>query len=260
VAPDPTDPRPDDAWGDATVVTDDGSRTLASARYGETFRSRRGAHTEARHVFVEGTGVAARLAAGRPTSVLEVGLGAATNLVWTAAAALASDTPLCYRVYEPDPLPAAAWAALGLESAAPRAFVDDLLATRHAWGSLAIGDRRRWRHGPIDLELRVAPIAWLAAGGPDDGASAEFDAIYLDPFSPSVNPEAWAPEVLAALADRLRPGGMLASYTVAGAVRRGLRAAGLEVAKVPGPPGGKGEVLRARKPLSPDGPASGGPT
>jgi len=259
VAPDPAAPRFDDAWSAATVVTDDGSRTLASARYGETFRSRRGAHTEARHVFVEGTGVAARLADGRATSVLEVGLGAATNLVWTAAAALASGTPLHYRVYEPDPLPAAAWEALELDTVVPPPLLADLLATRRAWGVLAVGDRRRWRHGPIELELVVAPIAWLVAEGGDAAPIEEVDAIYLDPFSPSVNPEAWTSEVLAALAARLRPGGVLASYTVAGAVRRGLQAAGLEVAKVPGPPGGKSEVLRARKPLASDDPASGGP-
>jgi tRNA U34 5-methylaminomethyl-2-thiouridine-forming methyltransferase MnmC len=42
---------------------------------------------------------------------------------------------------------------------------------------------------------------------------------------------------------------------VQGGVRRALAAAGLEVAKVPGPPGGKREVLRARRsaPASADG-------
>lgn len=245
------------------LVTDDGSRTLVSARYGEAFRSRRGAHTEARHVFVEGTGVARRLAEGAPTAVLEVGLGAATNLAWTAAGAIGGGAPLRYQAWEPDPLPAGAWRDLGLETVAPAAFIAALLSARASWGRLALGEVRVWCHGPVRLELVVAPIAWLPEGrvvdAPSVGIGAlhetAFDAVYLDPFSPAVNPDAWTPAVLAALAARLGPGGVLASYSVAGPVRRALAAAGLEVAKVPGPPGGKREVLRARRP--PGAPALG---
>jgi tRNA U34 5-methylaminomethyl-2-thiouridine-forming methyltransferase MnmC len=87
------------SWAEAVVETEDGSRTFASARYGETYRSSRGAHAEARHVFVEGTGVARRLALGQPTRVVEVGLGAATNFALTAAAALAGGTALRYEAW-----------------------------------------------------------------------------------------------------------------------------------------------------------------
>ena len=38
------------------------------------------------------------------------------------------------------------------------------------------------------------------------------------------------------------------SFTVAGAVRRALTAAGLDARKVPGPEGGKREVLVAERP------------
>jgi tRNA 5-methylaminomethyl-2-thiouridine biosynthesis bifunctional protein len=83
------------------------------------------------------------------------------------------------------------------------------------------------------------------------------DAVYLDGFSPSVNPELWTDEVLARVASHLAAGGAVASYCVQGRVRRALEGAGLRVEKRPGPPGGKREVLWARRPSQP--PAIDGP-
>lgn len=239
-------------WSEAVVVTADGSRTLRSDPYGETYRSRRGAHTESLHVFVDGTGVGPRLRAGMPTRVLEVGLGTATNFAWTAAASLAGQAPLHYQAWEPDPLPASAWAAVGMQAVLPAAFAEDLLATRAGWGSPDPGDVLVHDFGLVRLELVVAPIACMGAdvGGGASIDAEPVDAVYLDPFSPAVNPDAWTPKVLAALARRLRPGGVLATYSVAGAVRRALTAAGLTVVKVPGPKDGKRETLIARRPLS----------
>lgn len=259
------DDDPGALWSPVALTTDDGSPALWSPRYGQSFRSRHGAHAEARHVFAEGSGAAARLASGRATRVLEVGLGAATNLACTAAAALAAGAPLHYRAWEPEPLPAAALRLADLGAVAPAPFVAALLAARDAWGALAPGDALVWRFATVELALVVAPIERLldAAFAADaerrlrsarDAATtpgeAPFDAVYLDPFSPEVNPGPWRPEVLAALAKRLAPGGALVSYSVRGGVRRALTAAGLEVRKVPGPPGGKREVLQARRPAA----------
>jgi tRNA U34 5-methylaminomethyl-2-thiouridine-forming methyltransferase MnmC len=281
-------PRPDDPeappgeppgggqlWSPEVLTTDDGSPALWSPRYGQAFRSRHGAHSEARHVFLDGSGVAARLAAGRTTRVLEVGLGAATNLACTAAAALAAGTPLHYRAWEPEPLPAEALHLADLGALAPPAFVAALLAVRDAWGALSPGDVRHWSYGSLAFELVVASIDRLldpafaaaverrldAARGADRRttpvAGAQAHAIYLDPFSPEVNPEPWSPAVLTALAGRLAPGGTLVSYSVRGDVRRALAAAGLHVRKVAGPPGGKREVLCALRPAAPDAASAG---
>ena len=277
--PDPEAPprEPDDAtalWSRTPLLTDDGSPALWSPRYGQAFRSRRGAHAEARHVFLAGSGAAARLAAGRATRVLEVGLGAATNLACTAAAALEAGSPLHYRAWEPEPLPAAALRLADLGALAPAPFVADLLAARDAWGDIEPGGVRRWRFASVEFVLVVAPIDRLldAAFAADverrsraariveaaAAAEAPYDAVYLDPFSPEVNPDPWRPEVLTALAARLAPGGALASYSVRGGVRRALAAAGLDVSKVAGPAGGKREVLRARRPAGPGGDPVGG--
>lgn len=74
------------------------------------------------------------------------------------------------------------------------------------------------------MDVREALTQW---GG-------KADAWFLDGFSPAQNPDMWAEDVLAAVAAKTAPGGRLATFTVAGFVRRGLQAAGFEIFKRPG--------------------------
>ncbi|CAN7618323.1 tRNA (5-methylaminomethyl-2-thiouridine)(34)-methyltransferase MnmD [Caulobacter sp. LjRoot300] len=90
------------------------------------------------------------------------------------------------------------------------------------------------------MEVEDALAAW-------DGAA---DAWFLDGFSPALNPAMWREEVLAAVAARSAPGARAATFTVAGAVRRGLAAAGFQVDKRPGF-GRKKERLEAIHPGEP---------
>ena len=74
------------------------------------------------------------------------------------------------------------------------------------------------------MEVREALTQW------EGGA----DAVFLDGFSPALNPGMWGEDVLALIATKVRPGARLATFTVAGFVRRGLQAAGFEIEKHPG--------------------------
>ena len=76
---------------------------------------------------------------------------------------------------------------------------------------------------------------------------AQVDTWYLDGFAPATNPEIWAAGIYPAMFDRSRPGALVATYSAAGQVRRGLEAAGFQVKKVPGFDS-KRERLQARKP------------
>ena len=64
--------------------------------------------------------------------------------------------------------------------------------------------------------------------------SGRADAWFLDGFAPARNPELWEPALLEAVAGHTAPGGTLATYTAAGAVRRALEAAGFSITRVPG--------------------------
>lgn len=60
------------------------------------------------------------------------------------------------------------------------------------------------------------------------------DAWFLDGFAPSKNPDMWHPELFNAMAARSHPGATFATFTCAGIVKRGLKAAGFNWKKVLG--------------------------
>ena len=222
--PDPQIPAPE------ILPTADGSLSAHSARYGQSYGSRFGAARQARQVFAEGSGTHLH-----PTPrILEVGFGLGQNFRATLAAT--AGRPLHYLAYEFDPVPA----ELLREVAAPR-----LLAEHPAWTALleGWGQPVEFVQPGVRVDIRLENVTLAAL--PSDWASA----VYLDGFSPDVNPEVWSPGFLGKLADALQVGGVLVTYSAAGHVRRGLQAAGLSVERLPGPPG-KREVLRAVKPLA----------
>lgn len=62
----------------------------------------------------------------------------------------------------------------------------------------------------------------------------QFDAWFLDGFAPSRNPAMWSESVLRHIARLSAPGARLATFTVAGEVRRSLERVGFTVEKKPG--------------------------
>ncbi|CAM3954844.1 tRNA (5-methylaminomethyl-2-thiouridine)(34)-methyltransferase MnmD [Deinococcus marmoris] len=210
------------------IQTPDGSRTAHNLRFGETYGSRHGAHTQARHVFVEGT----RTDAHPAPRVLEIGFGLGVNFRATLADAAARGVGLDYVAYEFDPAPAELL----------RAVSENEVGAEHpAWQQVL----QCWPHVPFEIEaenvrLTVHFADVLSVDLPQDWATA----LYLDGFSPTRNPEVWTPDFISRLAATLAPGGVLATYSAAGHVRRALAAAGLNVERRPGAPG-KRECLRA---------------
>ncbi len=210
------------------IETPDGSRTAFSARFGEAYGSRHGAQTQARHVFVEGTGTHGHAA----PRVLEIGFGLGVNFRATLADTAARGVGLDYVAYEFDPAPVG-WLH--------EVSKGDIGADHPVWQAALA----RWPNPPLDLEagavrLTVHFADVLTAALPQGWATA----LYLDGFSPTRNPEVWTPAFVARLAATLAPGGVLATYSAAGHVRRSLEAAGLTVQRRPGAPG-KRECLRA---------------
>lgn len=74
------------------------------------------------------------------------------------------------------------------------------------------------------MDATQALAAWTGAA----------DAWFLDGFAPASNPAMWSPPLMAQVAARSAPGARAATFTVAGAVRRGLAEAGFTVSKQPG--------------------------
>jgi len=89
------------------------------------------------------------------------------------------------------------------------------------------------------LELRFEDMAF----------EPSFDLVYFDAFSPNAQPELWEEELLAKVAEAMKPGGVLVTYCAKGAVKRRMKRIGLQVEALQGPPG-KREMTRATKPAA----------
>lgn len=96
----------------------------------------------------------------------------------------------------------------------------------------------------LDDDRLVLTVAHLDVLDALDALDVRADAWFLDGFAPSKNPAMWGAEVFARVAAKSAPGARAATFTVAGAVRRGLEAVGFAVAKKPGH-GAKRERLEA---------------
>ena len=215
--------------------TPDGSLSLLSQRYGELYSSRHGAARQSQIVFLDGTETS-----GHPAPrVLEVGFGLGLNFRTTLHGAPGRGAALTYHAFEAFPLPAEVLAEVAAGEAHP--LWQALLA---AWDAGVTAGTVNVTHASASLRVDFADVS--AAALPHGWASA----VYLDGFSPAKNPEVWTPDFLARLSESLAPGGRLATYSAAGAVRRGLIAAGLSVEKRRGQAYGlvgKREFLVAQK-------------
>jgi len=119
----------------------------------------------------------------------------------------------------------------------------DALAGRliAVWPGPVRGVRRYlWPDEGVSLTLHLGDIAGTL---PESVYLA--DAWFLDGFSPAKNEAMWAEGLFPLIAERSVPRTRAATFTVAGAVRRGLAEAGFEVEKAPGH-GRKRQRLEAR--------------
>ena len=205
-----------------------------SGRFDDPYYSREDGLAETRHVFLAGCRIADMAREGR-NRVAELGFGTGLNFCATLAEWERHAPPglaLEYTAFEMHPMDAGE--------------IDRALSVwpeLDAWREALVG---RWMPeggiasvGPARLTL-VTGDARASLPGWEGTA----DAWYLDGFAPSRNPEMWEPALLAAVGRACAPGGIAATYSVAGAVRRGLEAAGFALERLPGY-GRKREMLRA---------------
>lgn len=202
------------------ILTDDGSITLLHPEFGVAYASRHGARLQATELYLKLT----KSHLHPHPRVLEVGFGLGVNFRVTLQDAINRGTKLEYLTYELFPVSRAVLGAVPVPlsseaeavwRAVLKLFPDSPhpspLTLEGEWGRLEI----RFE----DVAVAVFPHSWATA-------------IYFDPFDPVVNPEPWSPEVLQRVFKAAQPGAYLATYSVAGQLRRDLEATGFDVQKV----------------------------
>lgn len=216
--------------------------TPYSEIFDDVYHSSDGGLGQAHHVFLAGNELPQRWAGRERFVVLETGFGLGLNFLATWDA-WRRDAQRCARLH---------YVSFELHP-----FTVDDLARLHArwpeFAALASELRAAWppqTPGAHRLHLdegRVTLTLWF--GDARDGLAqldVHADALYLDGFSPARNPDLWSARVFHLLARRSAAGATLATWSVAGEVREGLRRAGFEIGKAPGF-GGKRQMLRGRR-------------
>lgn len=203
-----------------------------SARFGDIYHSESGAHAQARHVFLGGCGLPQAWAGQPQWRILETGFGLGLNFLTTWLAwrsdprrprMLHFASIEAHPVSRDDVLRAAAahpaLAPLGTELAA------------QWWGLLPGFHRFEFDAGRVLLTLGIGDVQPMLRA-----QQFEADSIFLDGFSPTLNPRMWSPETLKAVSRLARRGTGIATWSVARPVRDALAQCGFQLRKVPGLP------------------------
>ncbi|MBO9637344.1 MAG: tRNA (5-methylaminomethyl-2-thiouridine)(34)-methyltransferase MnmD [Siphonobacter aquaeclarae] len=221
------------AFSNDLVLTQDGTHTLYSARFGQWYHSVHGALEESRRVFLE-LGLAyfrEVFPERREVRILEMGFGTGFNALLTLLEA--GELSIHYTSLEAYPIPPAEYRQLNYDAVMGSG---ELQALHEAEWNLPVVISPSFMLEKVHTELQ----AYL------ETAKGPFDLVYYDAFAPGSQPELWTPEVFTGIARLLPSGGILTTYSAKGDVRRALQAAGFRVEKHPGP-GRKREIVRAIK-------------
>lgn len=213
-----------------------------SGRFGDVYFSAEDGLAESRAVFLQGCGLPEAWAGRQHFTVGELGFGTGLNIV--ALLDLWSRTrPPGARlnVFSIEGYPLSGDEAARALSRWPELrSIADVLISR--W-PLSTPGFHRVDLPELDavLDLAVGDAAWAL-----EEWSGQADVWFLDGFAPSTNPDMWSEAVLDGIAARSAPDARVATFTVAGAVRRGLAERGFMIDKRPGH-GRKRERLEARR-------------
>lgn len=210
------------------AFTPDG--TPFSEAFGDVYHSADGGLAQAQQVFLAGNGLPERWQGRGRFVIVETGFGLGLNFL-ASWAAWRADPGRSQRLH--------------FVSCERHPFEHDDLAQLHArWPELAeMADALRAAWPPLTPGIhrlhfeddRVCLTLYF--GDARDGLAqlvCQADAFLLDGFSPARNPDMWSARIFHLLARLAAPDATLATWSVAGEVREGLRRAGFTVEKAPG--------------------------
>lgn len=213
-------------------ISNDGSHTIYSEAFNETYHSVNGAVTESLHVFIH---AGLHHIHKSKVNILEIGFGTGLNAFLSLLESEKIGIEITYDTLELYPVGESVYTNLNypktLGSDREEAFIR---MHTSAWGErIAITERYSLQKHNVDIRSLSYP-------------TDTYDVVYFDAFSPVVQPELWGQDVFEALYRSMCAGGVLTTYCAKGEVRRNMQRAGFAVERLPGPPG-KREMLRAIK-------------
>lgn len=222
--------------------TDDGSATLFVPELNEHYHSTKGARTESEHIFIN----MGLKASGSPhPKILEIGFGTGLNAWLTLVEAEKSYRHIHYTGLELYPLEWSMIKQLGYIRSE-----EQLTLNERQQSSVELFEQLHT--SPWEEDVPLTPHFTLRKVQADLNEwilnpSLKPDLIYFDAFAPEKQPEMWSQELFNHLYVLLNNEGIMTTYCAKGVIRRMLQTAGFIVERLPGPPGGKREILRGWK-------------
>ena len=201
-----------------------GDGTPYSAIFDDVYHASHGALAQARHVFLAGNDLLGENARWNGTDsfvILETGFGLGLNFLvtWQAWRESKAKGRLHFLSVEKHPFRRDDLAALLATHAELAPLSAELL---RQWPPLTPGFHRlHFDHGNVSLTLLLGDAQALLPQ-----LVARADAVYLDGFAPAKNPELWSPALMTAITRVCQAGATLATWSVAGELRRTLEQAG----------------------------------
>ncbi len=203
-----------------------------SEAFDDVYFSRDNGRAETEHVFINANHLPARFAAWqsqRAFVIGETGFGTGLNML-CAWACFEERAPSHARLHlistEKFPLDRASLSR-ALSAWPTLAIYTQVLCDQ--WPEAVSGIHRLHLSERVTLDVHFGDTTERLAL-----LDGQVDAWFLDGFAPSKNQEMWKPELFEVMAARSRPGATFATFTCAGIVKRGLKAAGFAWQKVPG--------------------------
>ncbi|WP_298773142.1 tRNA (5-methylaminomethyl-2-thiouridine)(34)-methyltransferase MnmD [uncultured Shewanella sp.] len=219
-------------------LTKDGSHTLMSSLFDDSYHAHNGAMSESQHVYID-AGFNALNTHFKQVNILELGFGSGMNAILTLQSALASTgkigRPIYYTSIEAYPLPIEIVSQLNYKHqlSTELAHLFDVL-----------------HRAPWDCDVEIIPGFTLhkTHGKLQDFQTSkhDFNLIYYDAFAPSKQAELWTQDNFDKIILLMEKTGMLVSYCANGQFKRNLKAAGFTVKAYPGALGRR-EMTRAWK-------------
>ncbi|KAA6346376.1 tRNA 5-methylaminomethyl-2-thiouridine biosynthesis bifunctional protein MnmC [termite gut metagenome] len=206
--------------------TEDGSNTLFIPSLNEHYHSIKGARTESQHIFID---MGMKQSDAPAPRILEIGFGTGLNAFLTILAAEEIHKQIHYTSIELYPLPWEIITELGYSN-------NPLFGSLHeaAWNT----------------EVNITPLFTIHKIKGDFTKytfAGTYDIIYFDAFAPEKQPDMWNQQLFESLYNIMNVPGILTTYCAKGVIRRMLQNTGFFIERLPGPPNGKREILRAKK-------------
>ncbi|QFU24516.1 tRNA (5-methylaminomethyl-2-thiouridine)(34)-methyltransferase MnmD [Shewanella eurypsychrophilus] len=207
-------------------MTKDGSHTLMSSLFDDSYHAHNGAMSESEHVYIQ-AGFEQLDHEFAQVNILELGFGSGMNAILTLKSALAKtgniERPIRFISIEAYPIPLDIVAQLNYKTGFSPQLAELFDKLHQApWG--------------CDVEIMPGFILHKVHAKLQDFTTDinSINLVFYDAFAPSKQPELWLQDNFDRLFPVMQQGGMLVSYCANGQFKRNLKAAGFRVKAYPG--------------------------